>query len=73
MSAEVKKELHLEIAHVLFMDVVGYSRLLVNEQRGVLQQLNEVVRGAPQFGKSSASGKLISIPTGSIPKPKKLG
>jgi adenylate cyclase len=64
MSAEVKKELHLEIAHVLFMDVVGYSSLLVNEQREVLQQLKEVVRGAPQFGKSSASGKLISIPTG---------
>lgn len=64
MSAEVKKEIHLEIAHVLFMDVVGYSKLLVNEQREMLQQLNEVVRGAPQFRKSSAAGKLISIPTG---------
>jgi len=64
MSTEVKKEIHLEIAHVLFMDVVGYSKLLVNEQREVLQKLNEVVRGAPQFGKSSGSGKLICIPTG---------
>jgi adenylate cyclase len=64
MSAEVKKEIHLEIAHVLFMDVVGYSKMLVNEQREVLQQLNEVVRGAPQFGKSSGAGKLICIPTG---------
>src|SRR6266478_2772876 len=64
MSTEVKKEIHLEIAHVLFMDVVGYSKLLVNEQREVLQKLNEVVRGAPQFGKSSGAGKLICIPTG---------
>ncbi len=64
MCAEVMKETHLEIAHVLFMDVVGYSKLLVNEQRGVLQQLNEVVRGAPQFRKSTAAGKLICIPTG---------
>jgi len=46
------------------MDVVGYSKLLVNEQREVLQKLNEVVRGAPQFGKSSGAGKLICIPTG---------
>jgi len=64
MSTEVKKGIHLEIAHVLFMDVVGYSKLLVNEQREVLQKLNEVVRGAPQFGKSSGAGKLICIPTG---------
>jgi TolB-like protein/Tfp pilus assembly protein PilF len=48
----------------LFIDVVGYSKLLVNEQREVLQQLNEVVRNAPQFGKSSAAGKLIRIPSG---------
>src|SRR6059058_6231204 len=64
MSAEVKKEIQLEIAHVLFIDIVGYSKLLVNEQREVLQQLNDVVRNAPQFGKSSAAGKLIRIPSG---------
>src|SRR5437868_14947052 len=64
MSAEIKKEIQLEIAHVLFIDVVGYSKLLVNEQREVLQQLNEVVRSAPQFGKSNAAGKLIRIPSG---------
>jgi serine/threonine-protein kinase len=46
------------------LDVVGYSKLLVNEQREVLQQLNEVVRGSPQFRKSSAAGKLIRIATG---------
>src|SRR5947209_8556538 len=63
--AEAKNEAtHLETAHVLFVDVVGYSKLLVNEQREVLQQLNEVVRSAPQFAKSDASGKLIRIPSG---------
>src|SRR5947208_3200091 len=64
MPATQDSYLHLEIAHILFLDVVGYSKLLVNEQREVLQQLNEVVRGAPQFRKSSAAGKLIRIATG---------
>src|SRR6059058_2096110 len=64
MSAAVKKDLHLEIAHVLFMDVVGYSKLLVNEQREVVRQLNQIVRKTAQFRKSEASGKLISIPSG---------
>src|SRR5258707_2365841 len=64
MPAEVKKELHLEIAHVLFMDVVGYSKLLVNEQREVVEQLNQTVRKTPQFRKSSLAGKLIRIPSG---------
>src|SRR5213082_373244 len=64
MSAEIKKETQLEIAHVLFIDIVGYSKLLVNEQREVLQQLNDIVRGSAQFGKSNAAGKLIRIPSG---------
>src|SRR6266550_7215840 len=59
-----KEASHLETAHVLFIDVVAYSKLLVNEQREVLQQLNDVVRSAPQFGKSSSAGKLIRIPSG---------
>src|SRR5947208_11466606 len=64
MSAEVKKELHLEIAHVLFMDMVGYSKLLVNEQREIMHQLNQIVRKTAQFQTSEANGKLISIPSG---------
>jgi hypothetical protein len=64
MGASQESHVHLEIAHILFLDVVGYSRLLVNEQREVLQQLNEVVRGSPQFRKSSVAGKLIRIATG---------
>src|SRR6266581_5186278 len=64
MAGAGKEATHLEIAHVLFIDIVGYSKLLVNEQREVLQQLNDIVRGSPQFGKSNAAGKLIRIPSG---------
>src|SRR5260370_11059543 len=64
MAAKLKSDRHLEIAHVLFIDVVGYSKLLVSEQREVLQQLNQLVRNTPQFRKSERSGKLIRIPSG---------
>src|SRR5437867_4855693 len=64
MPATQESQLHLETAHILFLDVVGYSKLLVNEQREVLQQLNEIVRGSPQFRQSNATGKLIRIATG---------
>ena len=59
-----ESHLHLEIAHMLFMDVVGYSKLLVNEQREIMQQLNQLVRKTAQFQTSEATGKLISIPSG---------
>jgi class 3 adenylate cyclase len=59
-----KTDAHLEIAHVLFIDVVGYSKLLVNEQREVVEQLNQIVRKTSQFRKSEAAGKLIRIPVG---------
>ena len=64
MAARIKSDPHLEIAHVLFIDVVGYSKLLVNEQREVVQQLTQVVRKTPQFRKSESAGKLIRIPVG---------
>src|SRR5206468_4556538 len=64
MAAKFKFDPHLEIAHVLFIDVVGYSKLLVNEQREVVEQLNRTVRRTPQFRKSEGAGKLISIPSG---------
>src|SRR5438094_4423322 len=64
MPAKLKSDPHLAIGHVLFMDVVGYSKLLVNEQRKVVHQLNQVVRKTAQFRKSDARGKLISIPSG---------
>jgi TolB-like protein/class 3 adenylate cyclase len=64
MPVKLKGDRHLEIAHVLFIDVVGYSKLLVNGQREVVQELNQVVRKTPQFRKSEAAGKLIRIPVG---------
>src|SRR5947209_8421677 len=64
MAVKLKSDPHLEIAHVLFIDVVGYSKLLVNEQREVVQQLSQMVRKTPQFRKSEAAGQLIRIPVG---------
>jgi len=64
MPAKLKSDPHLATGHVLFMDVVGYSKLLVNEQREVVHQLNQVVRKTAQFRKSDSRGKLISIPSG---------
>jgi hypothetical protein len=54
MSAEVKKELHLEIAHVLFIDIVGYSKLSINEQRVVVDELTKVVRASQEFQRANA-------------------
>ena len=64
MSAEIKKEIALEIAHVLFIDIVGYSTRSINEQRAAIDELNEVVRTSEQFQKAEASDRLIKIPTG---------
>jgi len=64
MSAEVKKEIELEIAHLLLIDVVGYSRLLVNEQIELLQDLNQIVRGTECFRAAETTGKLIRVPSG---------
>ena len=64
MRVTPKSDTHLEIAHVLFIDVVGYSKLLVNEQRAVIEELNQVVRKTPQVRKSDVTGKLIRIPAG---------
>jgi TolB-like protein/class 3 adenylate cyclase/Tfp pilus assembly protein PilF len=64
MSAEIKKEIQLEIAHVLFIDIVGYSKLSINEQGAAVGELNEVVRVSEQFQKAEAGARLIKIPTG---------
>src|SRR5437660_7929153 len=64
MSAEVKKEIQLEIAHVLFMDIVGYSKRLINEQRALRETLNQIVRNTEQFRDADATGTLIKSPTG---------
>src|SRR5213595_3093453 len=64
MPAEVKKEIQLEIAHVLFIDIVGYSKLSINEQHAAVDELNAVVRTSEQLQKAEAVSRLIKIPTG---------
>jgi TolB-like protein/class 3 adenylate cyclase len=64
MAAEVKKEIQLEIAHVLFIDIVGYSKLSINDQRAAIDELNQAVRTSEQFQKAEGAGRLIKIPTG---------
>ena len=57
MSAELQPNAELEIAHVLFIDVVGYSRLLINEQSALLAELNQLVRTTHHFHTAEAAGK----------------
>ena len=64
MPAEVRKDLHLEVAHVLFMDVVGFSKLLINDQTKILAELNKIVRETPHFREAEAPGKLVRLSTG---------
>src|SRR6476661_4605896 len=64
MPTEVKKEIGLEIGHVLFIDIVGYSKLLIDEQRDYLHTLNEVVKRTDSFRAADAAGKLTRLPTG---------
>ena len=62
-SAESKTDLPLEIAHLLLNDVVGYSRLLINEQIELLQELNQIVRSTECFRAAETKGKLIRVST----------
>ena len=64
MALETKPDLRLEIAHVLFIDIVGYSKLLINEQREALEELNQIVRGTEAFRAAEVAGKLTRLPTG---------
>src|SRR5437588_461944 len=64
MSTEIKKEIALEIAVVLFIDIFGYSKLSINEQRALVEELTKVVRGSDQYQSAESAGRLIKIPTG---------
>src|SRR6476661_5911199 len=64
MPAEVKKEIELEIAHVLFIDIVAYSKLSIDEQHARIKELNEVVRSSEQFRKAEAANRILKIPAG---------
>src|SRR5437868_4888940 len=59
-----RSDVKFEIGHVLFIDIVGYSKLLINEQSEQIQTLKEIVRGTEQFRLAEAEGKLLRLPTG---------
>ena len=64
MSTESVSDLKFELGHVLFIDIVGYSQGLIDEQSEALQKLKEIVRGTEQFRIAEAEGKLLRLPTG---------
>src|SRR5678815_1982331 len=64
MPTEIKKEIALEIAHVLFIDIVGYSKLSINDQNAAVEELNQVVRASDQFQRAEAADRLLKIATG---------
>jgi TolB-like protein/Tfp pilus assembly protein PilF len=64
MAAEVKREIQLEIGHVLFIDIVGYSKLSINDQKAAVDELTQIVRGTAEFKRADESQRLIKIATG---------
>jgi TolB-like protein/Tfp pilus assembly protein PilF len=64
MAGEVRKEIQLEIAHVLFIDIVGYSKLSINEQHAAVDELTQIVRDTGEFKKADATQRLVKIATG---------
>ena len=64
MPNDDQKDIAFEIGHVLFIDIVGYSKLLISEQSERLQKLKEIVWATEQFKQAQAEGKLLRLPTG---------
>src|SRR6476659_9290278 len=64
MPTEHSSDVKFEIGHVLFIDIVGYSKLLMNEQSEQIQKLKQIVRGTEEVRKAEAEGKLLGLPTG---------
>src|SRR5919201_1265766 len=64
MPSENPSEVKFEIGHVLFIDIVGYSKLLISEQSEQIQKLKQIVRGTEQVRAAEAEGKLLRLPTG---------
>src|SRR5438045_9447733 len=64
MPTQRSSDIKFEIGHVLFIDIVGYSKLLINEQSEQIQKLKKIVRGTEQFRLAEAEGKLLRLPTG---------
>jgi adenylate cyclase len=64
MPSERSSEVKFEIGHVLFIDIVGYTKLLIHEQTEYLERLRDIVRATESFGTAQAEGKLLRLPTG---------
>src|ERR671931_1708151 len=64
MAPESGSDVKFEIGHVLFIDIVGYSKLLINEQSDQIQKLKAIVRGTEQVRLAEAEGKLLRLSTG---------
>ncbi|PYK73623.1 MAG: hypothetical protein DME42_06565, partial [Verrucomicrobia bacterium] len=64
MAAEVKSEIQLEISHVPYIDIVGYSKLSINDQHAAVEELNQIVRASEQFQRAEAANRLLKISTG---------
>ena len=64
MSTIKQPHLHLQVGHILFLDIVGYSKLLIDDQKEWVQELNQIVRETGQFRAAEAKGNLTRLPTG---------
>src|SRR5438876_8152415 len=64
MPAEVKKEIQLEIAHVLFIDIVAYSKMAMDDQRAAIEKLNQIVQSTDEYRKAESENRLLKIATG---------
>src|SRR5882724_8107253 len=64
MAAEVKKEIALEIAHVLFVDIVAYSKMASDDQRAAIEKLNQIVQSTDEFRKEESENRLLKLATG---------
>jgi len=64
VPSEPSSDVKFEIGHVLFIDIVGYSKLLINQQSEQLETLKKIVRGTEQFRLAEAGGKLLRLPAG---------
>ena len=64
MPAEVKKEIELKIAHVLFIDIVAYSKMASDDQRAAIEKLNQIVQSTDEFRKAESESRLLKLATG---------
>src|SRR6201987_1949160 len=64
MPAEIKREIALEIAHVLLIDIVAYSKMAMDDQRAAIEKLNQIVQSADEYRKAESENRLLKIPTG---------